>query len=119
MRHLQRFENMMSQIRCVRFSRKLLDDVSQQVVLRVPVLPCGTWLETQGSITKSLNLFLRCVGRGFTFVEVLPFVLGETRGVGHEGDRASSLSTIEGCPDSTCLLDPRRSIWASASCKIA
>src|SRR5215813_4345911 len=84
MSHLQRFENMMSQIRCVRFSRKLLDDVSQQVVLRVPVLPCGTWLETQGSITKSLNLFLRCVGRGFTFVEVLPFVLGETRGVGQK-----------------------------------
>src|SRR5260370_39434050 len=84
MSHLQGFENMMSQIRCVRFSRKLLDDVSQQVVLRVPVFPCGTWLETQGAATKSLNLFLRCVGRGFTFVEVLPFVLRETRRVGQK-----------------------------------
>src|SRR5450432_1262364 len=84
MSHLQRFKNMMSQIRGVRFSRKLLDDVSEQVVLRVPVFPRGTGRKAEGTIAKRLNLLLGCVRRGFTFVEVFPFVLWETRSVGQK-----------------------------------
>src|SRR5438105_11971363 len=37
MRHLQLLKNMMSQIRRIRPPRKLLDNVSQQVVFRVPI----------------------------------------------------------------------------------
>ena len=59
MRHLQGFKNMVSQIRWVRFARKLLDEVGQQIVLRVPVFPRGTRWEAQGTITKRLNLFIR------------------------------------------------------------
>jgi hypothetical protein len=73
---------MMSRIRGVRFARKLLDDVSQQVVLGVPVFPRDTRREVQRTIAKRLNLFLCCVRRSSTFVEIFPFVLRETSDVG-------------------------------------
>src|SRR5450432_2681434 len=72
---------MMSQVRCIRLPRKLLDDIGEKIVLRVPVFPRAPWREAQRAIAKRLNLFLGRVSRGFTFVKVFPFILGETRGV--------------------------------------
>ena len=78
MGHLQGFENVMGQIRCIRLSRKLFDDEGEQVVLRVPVFPGGTRPEAQGAIAKRLNLFIGCVGRAFTLEEVFPVIFRKT-----------------------------------------